>query len=55
MVPRTCFELIYMRDWKYSSTVLNLSQHWMEVSGQLHVQAALPPGKEARYPLKQAG
>jgi hypothetical protein len=23
----------------------------MEVSGQLHVPAALPPGKEPRYPV----
>jgi hypothetical protein len=23
----------------------------MEVSGQLHASAALPPGKEPRYPL----
>jgi hypothetical protein len=26
-------------------------QHLLEVSGQLHAPAALPPGKEPRYPL----
>jgi len=32
-------------DWRYSSTN-SRPQHWMEVSGQLHAPAALPPGKE---------
>jgi len=26
-------------------------RHWMEVSGQLHVPAALPPGKEPLVPI----
>jgi hypothetical protein len=25
--------------------------HWLEVSGQLHAPAALPPGKGSRYPF----
>jgi hypothetical protein len=26
-------------------------RYWMEVSGQLHAQAALPPGKEPLIPI----
>jgi hypothetical protein len=26
-------------------------RHYLEVSGQLHAPAALPPGKKPRYPL----
>jgi hypothetical protein len=32
-----------MGEWRYSSTILNLGTRW---SGQLHVPAALPPGKQ---------
>jgi hypothetical protein len=28
-----------------------LTSHWMEVSGQLHVPAALSPGKEPPVPI----
>jgi len=38
-----------MAEWRYSSTH-SLSQHWMEVSGQLHTLATLPPGKEPAVP-----
>jgi hypothetical protein len=34
-----------MRDWRYSSTVLDLGTRW-KVSAQLHIIARLPPGKE---------
>jgi hypothetical protein len=34
----------------YRST-LSWSRHKLEVSGQLHAPATLPPGKELRYPL----
>ena len=30
------------------------SRHSMEVSGQLHAPAALPPGKESRYPCNKS-
>jgi hypothetical protein len=38
------------REWRYSSTILDLSTRY---SGQLHAPAALPPGKQPppRYPL----
>jgi len=59
--PRTTMKasLVYLRttpwrhigQWRYSSTHFNLG-HWMEVSGQLHTQAAIPPGKE---PLVSTG
>jgi hypothetical protein len=39
-----------MGKWKYSSTLLDLGTSW-EVSGQLHMLAALPPGKSSRYPV----
>jgi hypothetical protein len=29
------------------------SLHWMEVSGQLHAPAALPPGKLPKYSLNR--
>jgi hypothetical protein len=35
---------------KYSSTHF-LPRHYMEVSGQLHAPAALPPGKEPLVPI----
>jgi hypothetical protein len=34
-----------MGEWRYSSTILDLSTRW-ELSRQLHAPAALPPGKE---------
>jgi hypothetical protein len=39
-----------MREWRYSSTY-SLPWYSLEVSGQLHAQAALPLGKEPQYPL----
>jgi hypothetical protein len=38
-----------MGDWRYSSTILDLST--MSVSGQLHAPAPLPPRKELQVPL----
>jgi hypothetical protein len=37
-------------EWMYRST-LSWSRHYLEVRGQLHASAALPPGKSPRYPL----
>jgi hypothetical protein len=40
-----------MREWMYRFTFI-LPRHYLEVSGQLHGLAALPPGKNTRYPLE---
>jgi hypothetical protein len=37
-------------EWMYRST-FSWPRHWLEVSGQLHAQAALPPGKEPSVPI----
>jgi hypothetical protein len=43
-----------MGDWRYSSTVLDLSTR--EVSGQLHTPASLPLRKELLIPIgEEAG
>jgi hypothetical protein len=34
-----------MGEWAYRPT-FSLSWHWLEVSGQLHTLATLPPGRE---------
>jgi hypothetical protein len=39
-----------MGEWMYRST-FSWPRHYLEVSGQLHAPAALPPGKSPRYPL----
>jgi hypothetical protein len=39
-----------MGEWMYKSTY-SRPQYLLEVSGQLHSPAALPPGKSPRYPL----
>jgi hypothetical protein len=39
-----------MREWMYKST-FSWPRHELEVSGQLHAPAALPPRKSPRYPL----
>jgi hypothetical protein len=36
-------------EWRYSSTYW--LRHYMEVSGQFHAPAALPPEKSPWYPL----
>jgi hypothetical protein len=36
-----------MREWKYSSTILDLDTRW-KLNGQLHTPAALTPGKRPR-------
>jgi hypothetical protein len=37
-------------EWKYSSTHSS-SRYEIEVSGQLHAPAALPPGKDPMLPI----
>jgi hypothetical protein len=37
-------------EWRYTSTHSE-PRHWMEMSGQLHVPAALYPRKEALLPI----
>jgi len=39
-------------EWKYGSTHCS-RRHQMEVSGQLHFPASLPPGKEPLLPIVQ--
>jgi hypothetical protein len=39
-----------MGDWMYRST-FSWPRHSLEMSGQLHAPAALPPRKRSRYPL----
>jgi hypothetical protein len=39
-----------MGEWMYR-TKYSWPRHWLEVSGKLHVPAALPPEKDPRYPL----
>jgi hypothetical protein len=36
-----------MAEWKHSST-LSEPQHWLEVNGQVHATAALPPVLDGR-------
>jgi hypothetical protein len=38
-------------EWEYRST-FSWSPHQLEVSGQLHAPAALPPGKEPPLPIE---
>jgi hypothetical protein len=38
-----------MGEWMYRF-IFSWPRHWLEVSGQLHAPAALPPGKEPRVP-----
>jgi hypothetical protein len=40
-----------MGEWMYSST--HWPRHQMEMSGQLHAPATLPPGKESLIPSGQ--
>jgi hypothetical protein len=35
------------------ASVILWPRHYVEVSGQLHSPAALPPGKESLYPLER--
>jgi hypothetical protein len=37
-------------EWLYRST-FSWPRNYLDVTGQLHAPAALPPGKETRYPL----
>jgi hypothetical protein len=39
-----------MGEWMYRYT-FSWPRHYLEVSGELHAPAALPPGEEPRYPL----
>jgi hypothetical protein len=39
-----------MGEWMYRPT-FSCSRHYLEVSGQLHAPAALPPGKEPPVPI----
>jgi hypothetical protein len=39
-----------MWEWMYRST-FSWPRHYLEVSGQLHATAALPPGKEPLVPI----
>jgi len=44
-----------MGEWRYSSTYFK-PRHLIEVSGQVHATAALPPEKEPPVPIgKDAG
>jgi hypothetical protein len=43
-----------MGEWMYKPT-FSLPRHWLEVSGQLHVLAALPPGESPQYLLDRLG
>jgi hypothetical protein len=40
--------LRHMREWTFS-----WPRHYLEVSGQLHTPAALPPGKEPPVPIRE--
>jgi hypothetical protein len=40
-----------MREWMYRST-FSWPLHYLEVSGQLHASAALPPWKEPPLPIR---
>jgi hypothetical protein len=42
----------YMESRDIAALILN-TRHYVEVSGQLHVQATLPPGKESMLPIEQ--
>jgi hypothetical protein len=39
-----------MREWRYSSTILDLGTRW-KLSGHLHALAASPTGKELPVPI----
>jgi hypothetical protein len=43
-----------MGEWMYTSDFLDLGLY-LEVSGQLHISAALPPEKIPQYPLDRLG
>jgi len=38
--------------WESVTPCVLLPWHYMELSGQLHILAALPPGKEPLVPIK---
>jgi hypothetical protein len=38
------------REWRYSSTILDLGTAWREVSVQLHVLAVTPQARSFLYP-----
>jgi hypothetical protein len=42
-----------MGEWRCSPAIHDLGSTQMEVSGQLHALAALPPGKESPAPIGQ--
>jgi hypothetical protein len=41
-----------MVEWMHKA-ILSWPQHQLEVSGQIHIPATLPPGKESPVPTRQ--